>query len=346
MIYKILFFLVIIFLSLFYDFLNKKELKVSRFFCILIIIIISFFYSTREFLFANNDIGTDYFEYQKWFSDMNLSRALFTTNNIGFNFSIIIFKFFSNNFYLFLFLISMFVVSSFLYFGKINKINFKILLPFFIAFIFPSFCNIMRQWIAFSFFLFSYKYLITKKPYKYFLLIILGSTFHSSLITLLLVFPLINFKSNKTNHYKYKTVLTTILISFCYFFMRKIIPLLYQISDILKMNYNSKYSFSILPVSNYKTFLFSFTLLILLFFLKENIIKKNSEDEYYRNYLLLSLSTALMLLSTKYGEFLRISIYFNIYMLIAINYIIFSFEKEDLVIILPLYYLFLAYVYI
>lgn len=336
----------IIFLSLFCDFLSKKGSKTSKLFCILIVIIISFFYSTREILFSNNNMGTDYFEYQKWFGDMNLSRALFNKNNIGFNVFISIFKLFSNNFYLFLFFSSIFVVSSFLYFGKINNIDSKVLLPFFIAFIYPSFCNIMRQWIAFSFFLLSYKYLIVKKPFKYILLIILGTTFHSSLIILLLIYPLINFKNNKKDHYKYKTILTAILMPFIYLFMQDIIPFLYRISNFLRMNYNQKYSLSVLPVSNYKTFLLAFSLFGLIIFLNKYIIKKNSDDEYYRNCVLLSLSAGLMLLATKYGEFLRITVYFNIYILVALNYIISVFEKKDLLIIFPFYYLFLAYVYV
>lgn len=134
---------------------------------------------------------------QSFFPDINNYRILFETNQpissiikygyqksdveIGFRMLITIFKIFSSNFNFFLFFISIIQLSIFYFFCKRYEISLVNAFPIYISLTYLTFqIGMLRQALAFCFFLLALVYINRKTLYLIFIL--LGFTFHKSIL--------------------------------------------------------------------------------------------------------------------------------------------------------------------
>lgn len=106
---------------------------------------------------------------------------------IGFKIIISIYKFFFNDFDFFLFLISIFQLSVFYFFCKRYKINTVNAFPIYIALTYLTFqIGMLRQALAFCCFLLALVYI--NKKYIFALFLLLGFTFHRSILFCIFLF--------------------------------------------------------------------------------------------------------------------------------------------------------------
>lgn len=134
---------------------------------------------------------------QSYFPDIPNYKILFETNQsissilkygyqesnvgIGFRTLISIFKFFSNNFNYFLFFISIIQLSTFYSFCKRYEISLVNAFPVYISLTYLTFqIGMLRQALAFCFFLIALVYINRKTLYLLFILV--GSTIHTSIL--------------------------------------------------------------------------------------------------------------------------------------------------------------------
>ena len=65
--------------------------------------------------------------------------------------------------------------------------------------------SLVRQWMALAIFLCSVRYLIESKPFRYIAIVFLASLFHSSVLVVLIAYPLKNIKLSKQVPFYIKT---------------------------------------------------------------------------------------------------------------------------------------------
>jgi hypothetical protein len=118
----------------------------------------------------------------EYYSEYNLSVV-----EVGFRIFISIFKLISNNYNFFLFFISIIELSVFYFFCKKYKINTVNAFPIYIALTYLTFeIGMLRQALAFCCFLYALIYI--NRIYIYLFFIILGFTFHRSILFCALLF--------------------------------------------------------------------------------------------------------------------------------------------------------------
>lgn len=146
-------------------------------------------------------VGTDFFSYEQWFRHF-LTYPINWNNYQDISFTILIksLQLFTDNPQL-LFLVSAFMTNLLvMLFIKKNTDLYDLGFFLFITlYFYYSSLNIMRQWIAISIFLYSLKYAFDKKIIKYFLLVLLASTFHASALLMLPIYYIFRLKVNIIN---------------------------------------------------------------------------------------------------------------------------------------------------
>jgi len=115
---------------------------------------------------------------------------------IGFRVLISIYKLFSNNFYFFLFFISLIELSVYYLFCKKYKISIVNAFPIYIGLTYLTFqIGMLRQALAFCFFLFGLIYI--NRKIVFILFILLGFTFHRSILFCIILFWTDKFVNRK-----------------------------------------------------------------------------------------------------------------------------------------------------
>ncbi len=141
------------------------------------------------------NVGNDYISYVKWFDNINGIKKI---NDIGFNVLILFIKIFTNNSQ-WIFVISSLIINVFIFLTMKEEQEYydiSMLLFITLSFFFSS-NNTIRQWIAISFILFSFRYIKQKKKYKFIVTILLASSFHILAILCTPLYFLLNFNLEK-----------------------------------------------------------------------------------------------------------------------------------------------------
>ena len=261
-----------------------------------------------------NGYGLEYYE-----ENENFTALLTVPIEIGFSIFISVFKVFSNNFYYFLFLISALQLTTFYIFCKKCKLNIVTSLMVYIGLTYVTFqIGMLRQSLAFCFFLLAIIYGRNKLFFIFFILI--GFTFHRSIL-----FCLIFFFS--TVYFNRKFVLFVSVVSLIlYLFEIDVISQLFSsISSIEDIEYNKiNFYLNVDRSNNYLGIGFweRLILLILINYVYQDLVKRGLMNPF-RN-LFFNLSFFLIILQLVFFASPTITSRLRYY--IVIFPIIFLFE--------------------
>lgn len=188
----------------------------------------------------------------------------------------------------------------------------------------------LRQTLALSIILFSYKYLIERRLFQFIIVVLLGSLFHFSAIIFLVAYPLSKMRIG----WKQVVGVLAALVA-AYLFRPQIIGLLSS------LNMNDKYTYYLehgttLTISGFLIQLFIY--LFCLYF-KNSIVKCDSKNLILYN--LLFLGMVFQVFSAVIAEFFRISMYFSIFGIILISKAI-NAEKNKRIKIIIYIFVFVA----
>jgi len=148
----------------------------------------------------------------------------------------------------------------------------------FYTFFFNLSFNIMRQCLALSIAFFGIKYVFERKFLLFAFWVFLGYLFHSSALIVLIYYPLFLY-ANKYTSRKSILLLSATFLSLVIFSNQIFIPLLYHLSGIIpRVDVFARYlAYMDKDSSGYKNFIY-FSLLVVLFLYKRNIILRNFQD--------------------------------------------------------------------
>lgn len=185
-----------LFISTTLNFISRKmkKPKTSMFFLGLSVFTVSIVAGIRY------GVGTDYFEYVKWFNVYSRGPISLTDSNIGFTIMMKIIQLFTDN-PQWLFFISAIIINSFMMdFIKKNTDLYELGFFLFITlYLYYSSLNIMRQWISIVIYLYALKFAFDKKLTRYVLTVLLAASFHPAALLMLPVYFLLRLKVNIKN---------------------------------------------------------------------------------------------------------------------------------------------------
>lgn len=313
---------------------NKKMLYLSA--------IILIFYSAFRAYIPGATVGNDYNNYRIWYNDMSFA-SVFTINNFLFNVLFYTIKVVFNNYDVFIFISSFFLICSVYYFSiKLTEDDRYALAVFvFLSFgIYDLSMSAIRQWIAGSIFLISLKQLKDKNLKNYIILIIIAALFHNSAIILLLVYPAINCELEYKKKLFLELIITILIYLGLYFKLD-----IYMISLIDK-TYLLKYlnTKDGALYANYTVFIIS-TFCFLLMIIQNKTYKEKIKNYHFDfNYIVLLIIASL--LATKSALACRFQQYFMPALMLVIPGIIKTFDGILKKIIYVAAILFLLLIYI
>lgn len=322
-------------LGISYDYLNKRE-KNTKLVYFLLILFLSGMFAFREYIFENP--GTDYFEYKHWFDIITIHRFRNSTfNSIGFNAMILLFKTLHLNFFVFLFAVGLIINNLIFGFTKRNCENFALSTLVYIAFVYGSTFNIMRQWIAVALFVYSWNYILNKKYIHYYICIAIAATFHTSAVLLVLI-PLLFLVDTR-----YMTAMAVIVLAGIVLFFNP--NVLNSILFSGRFSLLSSYEMYTSRSTGYSNYVYPTICGTLLFLI--GIFREKFEDENFKKlYLLLSIAFAFSLASMRSFMFSRFLSYFLPILLIMIPMLTRLFMKKDRVIVGGMMLLVFIYIYL
>lgn len=332
--------IVIFILSVLYSLFPYKFYK--NFIVLLIILVSSFLPGLRD-----ASVGTDTFNYVNMYN-----------SNFGFNdwlrsgiepgyICLMFLSSFIGGAYTSLFLLSAFLYNTIIIFSiRKLSINFTISILAYLTFSTLYFINfnILRQSIAVSLFIASYKYLIEGRYLKYSAFVFFATLFHYSAFFLLLLIPLrILLKK-----FYYGAVFISILIGPIFaFIIEKFIPFIATM-----LNKSSINSYSGNPgEAGLRGFLFvNFLIAILFFYLnhKNNLLEREKGNVYVMLlFLLVGFNFSITFLGLRYEGFGRIIVYFYSVLIFVFPYFSKFINKEySLILNYIIVVLCLVYVYL
>lgn len=292
---------ILLLLVLFFLILSKKSKKYKKIFIFLSAATLIVFASLRGFILDGKYSGNDYESYRRWFNGVeNVKLSL--TNDIGFNLLMLTVKKITGSFEVFITITSILFVYSIYKFSIENSKSYAMTIFIFIAFgIFELGLTAIRQWVAASIFLLSFKYIKNKNFWKYLLSICIAALFHNSAILLIIVYPFVNLRIKE----KYK-----ILISIITGMLLTILIKSNIIFEIL-YKYFPSYEYKYLDIgselnSNYTVFIIAVFCLLIVIMYKKVFDTKEISYRYQTSFLiLLCLSAFLATLNPLFGRLLE-----------------------------------------
>lgn len=299
-------------LSLILGYICQKK-DIEKFYIFIMIIIFTIISTLR---FA---IGFDYFAYENIFNNISSSNL-----EKGFLiFSSSIYKIFKGNYRIFL-LISSSIINSItlIWIYKFSKYKW-ISIYLYTSFQFFAYSmNLIRQSMALSIFLISYKYLIERNFFKYIFFVIFASTFHKSVLIMIPFYFIFNIKITK----KYIFLITTFFVILYINFDN----LIYTFSEFLEY---SKYFNSIYWQANsIKYIILPSIYLIIILLNTKKLIFLNAKNNILINTCIYNFFINLFI--TKHFIIERLSIYFFIFSLILIPEILDTNKVKKIIITL------------
>ena len=172
-------------------FSRKMNKRTAMFFLGISILVVSLVAGLRY------GVGTDYFEYVKWFNVYAAVPIKLKDGNISFNILIKTIKLFTNNPQWLFFISAIIINSRIMRYIKENTELYDIGFFLFITlYFYYSSLNIMRQWIAIAIFVSGLKYIFDQKLFKYILMISFATTFHPASLLMLPLYFIVNTRIN------------------------------------------------------------------------------------------------------------------------------------------------------
>ena len=167
---------------------NNKGRKI---FIIMSAAILLIFSTFRGSILGGIYKGNDYDSYQNWFFTIeNVKISL--TNDVLFNLLMLCAYKLTGCFEVFVFITSLISIYGIYKFAIDNSKNYTLLIYYFITFgMYELGLSAIRQFLAISIFLMSFKFIHEKKFLKYLIGIIIASMFHSSAAILIFIYPFI-----------------------------------------------------------------------------------------------------------------------------------------------------------
>ncbi|MEB7715533.1 EpsG family protein [Staphylococcus equorum] len=193
----------------------------------------------------------------------------------------------------------------------------------------------LRQTLALSLIIFSYKYIRERKLIKFVLLVLFASLFHSTAIIFLIAYPFAYVKLGM----KHILILSAAIITNSLFYS--------QVNGVLeKFIVNDQYEYYLnnMETLNYSGFFIQLIIFIFCVVLKKNLLPQNPKDISLYNLIFIGL--LIQLFSTNIAVAFRISLYFSIFSIILIPNIINSIKNINIkillyIIIIPILLLYL-----
>lgn len=192
------------------------------------------------------------------------------------------FKIFGNNIHTLYFLLE-FIMLFFIYMACIDNKNdknkFSLMYLVFLLLFFNKSLNNCRQSIAIAISLYSLKFVINKKFFKYILFCLMAMCFHVSAAITIVIYPLFNYLNGKNKNFKKNLILLVSIICLCFY--QEI--LLFLINDLGILD--QKYLFYVVGGSgNILMLEFVFMLLIGLFLVFNRKRLKIKNENYLMLY--------------------------------------------------------------
>ncbi len=304
-----LIYLIAIILSILLLFLSKKTNNTNlKRICIALSFLSIFVVSALRY-----NVGSDYLTYEKWFNKIN--SLSFKYADFAFVNLIFFIKLFTNNSQ-FLFVVTSFIILFFIFVSAFRyKDDYDLIIFLFLSlgFYFSTF-NGIRQWIAASIFMYSFKYIEEKKFIKYAILVFCSSLFHMSALLLIPCYFIFS------HNYKDKTKI--ILLSILIVFSKVVNPyqLLAVIFKIFLPLYYQRYVVGNFSINqNHGTFmpvLLNGGMLVYYYIFKSRFLKIYSVQKYEKKKNMAFILTIFAILNTINYIFSRISAIYFIPMII------------------------------
>lgn len=251
--------------------------------------------------------------------DINESYKLGVGRDPGYSIFVKFLQIFISDFHLFLFLIAIvfYIPLGYLllnYTTNISQILFAFIL-FVSLFIIITLSGI-RQQITMGFSFISLIFLLKEQNLKFFIIVIIGSFIHLSLIVFISLF--IFYKIIQINYIKKIHLITIILIPIIGLFSKKIIE---QVTTILSNDYYSTYSQSEQSINGiFYLILISLISIASYIIINKRIISLSKINKIlYSSIILTTLFAPLILLD---GTMIRLGQYFSIYLMFLVPLII------------------------
>jgi len=230
----------------------------------------------------------------------------------------------TSNFQLYLLIFNVFFVYSCTTFIKSNSKSIWLSVFLFLGMgFFDQTMNVLRQFLALSIILWSYKYLLEKRKIQFVILVILASSFHLSAIIFIFAIFLDKLSLNKTTILIYIIVLIT-----CFLFSGRIIQYIlnntglygqYLISDDFGIVAESKLAAILHLLIDLSILCFS------LWGWKSTDMKNSSNTLMIK---LLMIGSIFWALATNLGVLGRITAYFDIFAIILVPNLLFSLSNK------------------
>ncbi len=265
------------------------------------------------------DVGKDYIS--RYANDyIKLGKGIHVENlELGYKLLVRICLFFSKD-YAIIFVVTSAIIIGLTFYTIYKESHYpaiSVAIYFLTGFFFHS-LNLMREYIAISIVLFSYRYLVDKKYICYAILTIIAFLFHSSSIVMIVAIFLCDREVFNLKR--------TLIISVVLFIFGKY---LWQYIGTYIINYTrfSTYIGSQFDVSFLRKFdiIFNLVLYLAIYYLYKNSKEIGRKDRFFVN--MQACSVFFMIAATAMYLFFRISFYFGIFCIISIPYFL---NKADL----------------
>lgn len=214
------------------------------------------------------------------------------------------------------------IVSSFIIgcgFYKLTKLSYMPILTIFIIVcygIYGSSMNIIRQFLSFSIILLGIEKINDDNFLRFFIIVIIASTFHIMALIFIPLYFLARINYNKL------VLVGCMIISLFIFVFRK-----YLIILLVKNTSFSWYLSKLGKGSGITTLLFLFLLLCILYYYRSYLIYRNIDPNTYLWIITLAVLSNILALSL--GVFARIMIYFTPFISIIIPNLLLTIKKKE-----------------
>lgn len=323
--------LVILAIILLYNKINNKKINVYDIILLLILILVC---GLRD------RVGTDYGLYKFYYNNIDQNSRF----EIGFRFLIELSNKIGMSYNTFLILIAAITIT--LFYVAIKKYSSKpaASIFFFVALGYYAYSfNIIRQMLAIAITLYGINYIKEKKFFKYLILILIASSFHSTALIMIPIYFLLKLKNNKKNN--------IILVFICV-----ILPFLYNtIFTFIVTNFEqysayatiNDYTYTEPGIGTYVIGMVNFVLFILFAINRKKLYKlEDTNDIYLKMFSYSLLFTSLSFVNSiaaRGGYYLSIYI---IYLLPNIGTCLFKTTNKSFEILVILFFILYYFIHI
>lgn len=273
-------------------------------------------------ILRNEYLGVDSINYEVHFKNAKyfdfISNGFNLKQDYGYLLLSYIVRIFTNNYWLFKALIYIFNICLFGYIVKKESkypcLSFLIYLG--LGYLGLNFC-ILRQSIAIAICFYSFKYVKSKKNWKFIFTVMIAISFHKTAALFLITYFIVNYKPKRINSMQMKLIyMILMLISFQF-----LLPVL------LELYSRKNYSDIVVSGSGYNLLIFYIVVLFICWIIKKKTIKKSIElPEYDASF----ISIYLQIGATYFSLFTRMVSYYSIFLTIVIPNLLNKSSKKKL----------------